>query len=509
MSTSNSNGNVGSTSDVKKRAVAGFTAAYTRGCEVCGAYGQWKHTDECPNREVPVQGVRLESFPTPVVEPRWDANECNVCSAPNCEDPAHDYRFVAVPESVESSTVRDAVAAKVETPRDTSAVAKDGSTLAERRAKYLASQPKTYTNRTLKIENMGKVVKKPIKWLWDKFVPLGKLTIFCGDPGNMKSLASGDLAARGSTGANMPDDSPGQRFDSLMMVGEDDIDDTTVPRLEAAGADVQHITAIHGYTATDTLGNIEEGEIALDEHIHLIREYLNTHPNVKLVVIDPLSNYLGKASMVDEKEIRARILVPLKKLAAETGVAVLGIMHLNKKVSLGAINRVGGAMGFVGVARMVWMFLRDQEDNDRLYMLQVKANITKNTKGLAFQAVEKGIDIGGETVGQPVIQWMGAAAQSVNQHLSGAAEGDSKPAHRPKSKNGTPSAQWLRNLMSDGIERPLKDVLKAARLDKGYGRSTIFLARESTPIVAVERKGDGGKMVTYWRMGVSTEEVGF
>jgi hypothetical protein len=200
--------------------------------------------------------------------------------------------------SVESSTVRDGVTEKVGT-RDTLADAKaskDGSTFAERRAKYLASQPKNYTNRTLKIENMGKVVKKPIKWLWDKFVPLGKLTIFCGDPGNMKSLASGDLAARGSTGANMPDDSPSQRFDTLMLVGEDDIDDTTVPRLEAAGADVTRITAIHGVTATDNLGNIEEGEIALDEHINLIREYLNSHPNVKLVVIDPLSNYLSRLS---------------------------------------------------------------------------------------------------------------------------------------------------------------------------------------------------------------------
>src|ERR1700689_429950 len=97
MSASHSNvGNVGNTSDVKKHAVAGFTAVHARGCVVCGAYGQWKHTEECPNRDVPVDGPAVS----------------------------------AVIVSAESSIVRDVVAAKVGT-QDTLAdgkLSKDGST---------------------------------------------------------------------------------------------------------------------------------------------------------------------------------------------------------------------------------------------------------------------------------------------------------------------------------------------------------------------------------------------
>jgi uncharacterized protein DUF3987 len=62
-----------------------------RGCEVCGAYGKWKHTPECPNRDVPVEG------PTESAESKASV-------------------------SAESSTVRDVVAAKVETPLDTAVI---------------------------------------------------------------------------------------------------------------------------------------------------------------------------------------------------------------------------------------------------------------------------------------------------------------------------------------------------------------------------------------------------
>jgi len=75
MSASHSNvGNVGNTSDVKKHAVAGFTAVHARGCAVCGAYGQWKHTEECPNRDVPVEVPTVPTATVPAAEiPKWSA----------------------------------------------------------------------------------------------------------------------------------------------------------------------------------------------------------------------------------------------------------------------------------------------------------------------------------------------------------------------------------------------------------------------------------------------------
>ena len=48
-----------------------------------------------------------------------------------------------------------------------------------------------------------------VRWLWQGRVPLGRLTLLDGDPGLGKSTLALDLTARVSTGAAMPDGSPG------------------------------------------------------------------------------------------------------------------------------------------------------------------------------------------------------------------------------------------------------------------------------------------------------------
>ena len=47
-----------------------------------------------------------------------------------------------------------------------------------------------------------------VSWLWQRRIPLGKLTLIDGDPGTGTSALTTDLAARVSAGRDMPDDSP-------------------------------------------------------------------------------------------------------------------------------------------------------------------------------------------------------------------------------------------------------------------------------------------------------------
>jgi putative DNA primase/helicase len=51
---------------------------------------------------------------------------------------------------------------------------------------------------------MSQVQPLPLDWLWPGWVPLGKLTLLDGDPGQAKSLLLVDLAARAPPRA--PDD---------------------------------------------------------------------------------------------------------------------------------------------------------------------------------------------------------------------------------------------------------------------------------------------------------------
>jgi putative DNA primase/helicase len=51
---------------------------------------------------------------------------------------------------------------------------------------------------------LSEVVEESVEWLWEARIPLGKLTVTDGDPGSGKSVLTTDLAARVSTGREMP-----------------------------------------------------------------------------------------------------------------------------------------------------------------------------------------------------------------------------------------------------------------------------------------------------------------
>src|SRR5262249_31733160 len=88
---------------------------------------------------------------------------------------------------------------------------------------------------------LNDVAPAAVRWLWRGWVPLGKVTVLDGDAGLGKSTLLLDLAARVSTGAEMPDGTPGPRAGVVVVSAEDGLGDTIRPRLEAAGADLRRV----------------------------------------------------------------------------------------------------------------------------------------------------------------------------------------------------------------------------------------------------------------------------
>jgi putative DNA primase/helicase len=283
----------------------------------------------------------------------------------------------------------------------------------------------------------GKIV-----WLWPERIPLGKLTLFVGYPDNGKSMVATDVAATVTTGRVWPDERNGLRAcDVLFFADEDDPADTTVPRLMASGANLDRIS--FGEMPCANSGQLQiERQMQLDTDIEAIEKHLDNNPNIKLIVLDPVSNYLGNAKMIDEQAVR-RVLSPLQKLAAKKFVAILGIMHLNKKQGLQVINRIGGAMAFVGVARAVWLFNADKDQQGSFHMLPVKKNIGKRVGGLKYRIATREVEIDGEAVQQPYVEWGGKS------HLSAYELLEARPQGRPREEREE-AAQWLTRSLADG-----------------------------------------------------------
>ena len=70
----------------------------------------------------------------------------------------------------------------------------------------------------------------------------------------------------------------------------------------------------------------------------------------ELLIIDPVLTMLGGNANKDQDARKA--LTPIRDMAERTGVAVIAVRHLNKSVGLKAIQRGGGNMGLIGVARV-------------------------------------------------------------------------------------------------------------------------------------------------------------
>jgi AAA domain len=252
-----------------------------------------------------------------------------------------------------------------------------------------------------------------IDWLWPDVIPMGKLTLLAGQPGVGKGCATVDIIARASTGAAWPKNVKNTLppMESLLISSEDSASDTLVPRLIAAEADLSKVN-IHNHTIT------AEGEkgFSLDTDLPTLREYLENNPDIKLVIIDPISNHLGSLSLNREQEVR-KVLTPLGKLAEKCGVAIIIVSHLNKNPMLDPSQRVLGAGAMVGAVRASWLFSR-QEDGPR-QMTPIKGNVIKDDSGLTYEIEEEEITLSnGDVTGIARIVWGDTTYNTAGEALS-------------------------------------------------------------------------------------------
>src|SRR5262249_46355549 len=160
---------------------------------------------------------------------------------------------------------------------------------------------------------------------------------------------------------------------------EDDLEDTVVPRLMAAGADLTRIHFIK-------MVGLKDGQrmFSLVTDIEKLRQKIDEVGNVKLIQIDPVTAYMGvgKVDSYRTGDVRA-VLSPLKELAEEKHLAIVGIMHFNKKADVNnAMLRVSDSLAYVAASRHCYAVIEDAE-HDRMLFVKAKNNVARrNVKAL-------------------------------------------------------------------------------------------------------------------------------
>lgn len=141
------------------------------------------------------------------------------------------------------------------------------------------------------------VTPEQVRWLWPGRIPLGKLTELIGDPDLGKSFVTLDMAARVTVGGRWPDSpSAAAKGSVILLSAEDGVADTIRPRLDALGADTALVTVLPAILYVDESGERRQ-HVDLSRHLPHLEDAIRQTPDCRLVIIDPISAYLGENSL--------------------------------------------------------------------------------------------------------------------------------------------------------------------------------------------------------------------
>jgi putative DNA primase/helicase len=231
------------------------------------------------------------------------------------------------------------------------------------------------------IVRAAQVKPEAIDWWWQHRFALGKLGILGGNPDRGKGLIICDIFSRITRGAPWPcNEGNAEIGDVLLLQQEDDLSDTIVPRLLAAGADLSRIRFLKMVSKTDGSGR-RVFNIGTD--LPMLRSALEGATDPQLLAIDPLTAYIGKLNALAGNDVRT-VLMPLVELLREFHVGGLGVMHFNKKVEVdNALARLADSVAFGAVARHCFVVTDDPENGRRL-LVKAKNNLAPDVKALSY-----------------------------------------------------------------------------------------------------------------------------
>ncbi|WP_229490389.1 AAA family ATPase [Pseudoduganella namucuonensis] len=232
--------------------------------------------------------------------------------------------------------------------------------------------------RVVKIRCGADIRPLPITWLWPGWVPAGKLTILAGAAGTGKTTLALALAAVITAGGRWPDGSACEgRGNVLIWSSEDVADDTLVPRLIAAGADLGRCHFIEGIAQDGESVPFDPSQDIPD--LHRVAEGMG---GISLLLIDPIVSAVA-GDMHRANDVR-RSLQAVVDFADAHGCAVIGITHFAKGgAGKAPQDRVIGSQAFGALARMVLVTAKEEGSNRRV-MARAKSNIAPDDGGIAY-----------------------------------------------------------------------------------------------------------------------------
>jgi hypothetical protein len=309
--------------------------------------------------------------------------------------------------------------------------------------------------------------------------PVGAISVICGQQGVGKGTIIACLAAEQSRHGH----------GVLYLADEDSGEAVIRPRLQAAGANLDHVEIIRGR-------RLEDGGPLLPRDTEELAG-IAQETQARLLAIDPWTNHVDVPS-VDKGEVR-RALMPLHGIAEAGQLCVLLSAHPVKHAGQGdPLSEIAHASAVSQVARAAfWVTLDpehglDERDNPYRLVSHIKHNLTPKGPTLRFELRPTLLEAAD---GEPEVTTVRAIDKGQSdldyrqiRKLERGEQRDTKAAH---------AREWLREYLTT-YGTTIKQTVISAGGEAGHTSRT--LERAATDLCESVREAGGP---AYWRL-VST-----
>jgi hypothetical protein len=300
---------------------------------------------------------------------------------------------------------------------------------------------------------MDVVQAEEVRWLWRPYIPLGKITIIQGDPGEGKTTFALALVAALTAGNALPETPDAlPPINVIYQTAEDGLADTIKPRLLSLGADCSRVMVID-----ETIHELTMRDKRLEQAIK--------KTDAKLLILDPIQAYLGgNVDMHRANEVRP-VIKQISLMAERTSCAVIMIGHINKAQGMKSSYRGLGSIDFRAAARSVLVVGRSKDDPAIRIAAHDKSSLVPEGRAIMFELNE----------GQGFV-WRGTCDASVDDVLSGSYGG----AQSKTAQMELLLREWLRD------EPVASDEIIARAKEVGVSERTLKIAKQRLEVKSVK-----------------------
>jgi hypothetical protein len=340
--------------------------------------------------------------------------------------------------------------------------------------------------RTVQLTRASSIKVRPVHWLWADRVALGTLALLGGREGVGKSTVAYLLAADVTRG-RLPGHYGGKSKAVIVAATEDSWAHTIVPRLMAAGADLDLVYRVDvmSFAGVETGLSLPRDLVKLEESARQV--------DAALILLDPLMSRLD-AKLDTHKDAEVRLaLEPLVRLADVTAAAVVGLIHVNKSHSTDPLTTLMASRAFAAVARAVLFVMLDPDDERIRLLGQPKNNLGRTDLATLTFRIESAhvADTDEGPVWSGRVHWTGERDQSIRDALEASSE-----TADARSATGEAAGWLLDHLTAKGGTDESANI-KREGAKAGHSQDALKRARRR---IKATIQASGFPRTTYWTL---------